>query len=113
MALLVLLPACERPATERDSVGQTSQPVAASPQPMAAPTVDKAAEKARFERDRSALRAKHPATEAEVTKLFGRQPDNTLDTADTAFVQWFYQTKDDSRDVIQIAVKGGKIIIWN
>lgn len=75
------------------------------------PRVDYAAEKARYERDREALRKAAPKSEADAVKTLGRAPDNVTEApgSKTGFLHWYYQTQEIRRDVIQLTYQDGKI----
>jgi hypothetical protein len=72
-----------------------------------------AAAKAQYEHDRDAVRKAKPKTEEDIVKLLGRRPDNIIETGTITMLQWFYESKAVGRDVLQVAIEGGKITIMN
>jgi hypothetical protein len=89
--------------------------------PVAVPAVvaptpklpDMQQEKARYEHDRDLVRKSQPKTEDEIVKLLGRKPDDILQTPQMTMLQWYYASKAEGRDVLQVAIQNGKITIMS
>lgn len=106
-------------ATLGGNGGSVSVPVYVAPNaPVLAlqppePVIDHVKERAAYERDREAVRKAKPKTEAEVTKLIGRKPDNIIEMPNYSMIQWYYQSQPVTRDVLQITTENGRITIMS
>ena len=58
------------------------------------------------------LRKAKPKTEAATTRLLGRKPDSVMTAGENSYIHWYYETKEQGRDVIAIATTAdGKIVV--
>ncbi len=71
--------------------------------------------RAQYLSDRDKVRKANPKTEADVTKLIGRPPDNVMQLPSMTMVMWYYEDKaDGTRDVLQISTNpSGAITLMN
>lgn len=68
-----------------------------------------------YERDRDAIRAAKPKTEAQAVKVMGRQPTHIVEMGNRTLLQWTY---NDGRqpgllDVIQVTIQDGGVTGMN
>jgi hypothetical protein len=70
-------------------------------------------ESERYMRDRAAMRAARPKTEADAIRVVGRQPDEVREMLGVVVDQWNYEDRPGGRDLIQVTVRDGGVIGLN